>query len=210
MKHRLNNRYGQVIGLTGNLCTGKSLALAILRNMGFLTFSMDKFVHHIMKNNSSVKAQIIQKFQNSFVDNIICRDILGDLVFNNQTNMTKLEAIITPYTKEKILEIVNRVRSTKERSVVLEVPLLFEKKREKYFDIIIYLYSSYEEILKRALKRTNMTTEKIFTILSSQFSPKDVHHKVSYLIYNCNKRYLIKALKNISEYGTFKGNRSRY
>lgn len=210
MRLKLSKRYGQVIGLTGNLCTGKSLALAVLKNMGFLTISMDKFVHRIMSNNSSVKAQIVEKFPNVLKDDKICRVTLGDLVFSNRTNMANLEAIISPYTKEKILDTVNRVRCTRERSVVLEVPLLFEKKRERYFDIIIYLYSSYEEILKRALKRTNMTTRKIFTILSSQCSPKNVRHKVNYFIYNCNKRYLIKSLKNISTYGAFKGNRLRY
>ena len=35
MRCKLNPRYGYLIGLTGNICTGKSLALATFKKMGF-------------------------------------------------------------------------------------------------------------------------------------------------------------------------------
>jgi dephospho-CoA kinase len=35
MRHKLNPRYGSLIGITGNICTGKSLTLTVFKKLGF-------------------------------------------------------------------------------------------------------------------------------------------------------------------------------
>ena len=131
MRRKLNPRYGSLIGITGNICTGKSLTLTLFKKMGFQTVSMDKYVNDTMNTDTSLKNKIAERFPNSLVNGDISKKILGDIVFHNKNAMHDLENIFTPYTKEKIQQISNEVHQNKGRSTVVEIPLLFEKKREK-------------------------------------------------------------------------------
>lgn len=210
MKCKLGARHGIIIGLTGNIASGKSLALAVFKKSGFLTFSLDDYVHRIMNENASLKEKICIKFPNCVINGNISRSILGDIVFNNKTAMLSLEEIIAPYTKKRIKEIYGMIHKDKSRSAVIEIPLLFEKNREKYFDIIIYLYSSTRTMLNRALSRKNMNRKRFFGILENQFNKEEVVNKVDFLIYNENKHYLFKYLKQIIEHGRFKRSCIRY
>jgi dephospho-CoA kinase len=204
MRCKLGARHGNVIGLTGNIASGKSLALAVFKKSGFLTFSLDNYVHKIMNENYSLKEKICIKFPNCVINGNISRSILGDIVFNNKSDMISLEEIIAPYTKKRIEEIHNMINKNKYRSAVVEIPLLFEKNREKYFDKIIYLYSSTKTMLKRSLNRNNMNRKRFFGILENQYNKEEVINKVDFLIYNENKHYLFKYLKQIIQYGRFK------
>ena len=96
------------------------------------------------------------------------------------------------------------INKNKSRSAVIEIPLLFEKNREKYFDKIIYLYSSTKTMLNRSLNRKNMNRKRCFDILENQYNKEEVINKVEFLIYNENKHYLFKYLKQIIHYGRFK------
>lgn len=210
MRYKLNPRYGYLIGLTGNICTGKSLALATFKKMGFQTISMDKYVDDIMSIDISLKNKIAEKFPNALINGNISKKLLGNIVFHNKDAMNDLEKILTPYAKGKIQQISNEVHINRARSTVVEIPLLFEKKREQYFDIIIYLFSSTKTMLNRALKRKNMTENKFFAILDNQAPKKEVIHKVDYLIYNENRHYLLKSIKNIIHNDKFKRSNFRY
>lgn len=210
MRCKLNPRRGYLIGLTGNMCTGKSLALEIFKNLGFQTISMDRYIGDIMKIDICLKNKIADKFPSSLISGKISKKLLGDLVFHDKYAMNNLEKIFAPYTKEKIQQISNSVHKNKNRSTVVEIPLLFEKKREQYFDIIIYLFSSTKTMLNRALKRKNMTKSKFFAILNNQISQKEVIHKAHYLIYNENRHYLLKSIKKIIHYGRLKRSSFRH
>jgi dephospho-CoA kinase len=210
MRHKLNPRYGFLIGLTGNICTGKSLTLTIFKKMGFQTISMDKYVDNLINTDNSLRNKIAEKFPNSLVNGDISKKILGDIVFHNKNAMYDLENIFTPYTKEKIQQISNEVHQNKGRSTVVEIPLLFEKKREKYFDVIICLFSSTKTMLNRALSRNSMTENKFFAILDSQIPKKEIFHKADYLIYNESRHYLLKSIRTIIKHDRFKRSCSRY
>ena len=210
MRCKLNPRYGYLIGLTGNICTGKSLALATFKKMGFQTISMDRYVDDIMSIDTSLKNKVAEKFPNSLINGNISKKLLGNIVFHNKDAMNDLEKILTPYAKGKIQQISNEVHINRARSTVVEIPLLFEKKREQYFDIIIYLFSSTRTMLNRALKRKNMTENKFFAILDNQAPKKEVIHKADYLIYNENRHYLLKSIKNIIHHDKFKRSDFRY
>ena len=87
MRHKLNPRYGSLIGITGNICTGKSLTLTVFKKLGFQTVSMDKYVNDTINTDNSLKNKIAERFPNSLVNGAISKKILGDIVFHNQNAM---------------------------------------------------------------------------------------------------------------------------
>ena len=210
MQYKINPRHSCLIGITGNICVGKSLALTIFQKNGFHTISMDAYVHHIMISDVYLKEKIVAKFPGSLINGSISREFLSNIIFYDRKLMNDLAEILIPYTKNKIQEISSLIYSHYGRAIVVEIPLLFENKREKYFDVVIYLGSSIKSMLNRALKRDNMTEKKFFAILNHQLPKKEVIHKVDYFIYNESKRYLLKSIKNIIYHGRLKRSGFRY
>ena len=210
MIQKLVPRGGQVIGITGNICSGKSFALKYLNKRGFKTISMDSLVHKAMREDNHIIQKISEVFPQALKDRNICRISLGNIVFNNRLMIKKLESIIHPYTRNKIKYLSEMTRYRKSRSIVIESPLLFEKKREKYFDFIICLFSSQEIMLKRALSRKNMNKEKFCAILNNQMTLEKKIHKADYLICNHNRFHVFQSLNKIIINDRFKRNCSRY
>ncbi len=81
MRHKLNPRYGSLIGLTGNICTGKSLTLTVFKKMGFQTVSMDKYVGDTMNADNYLKNKIAERFPNSLVNGNISKKYWETLFF---------------------------------------------------------------------------------------------------------------------------------
>ena len=191
------SKFGQVIGVTGNIGSGKTLVLKMLKKMGFLTFSLDGYVHSLINKNKSVIEGITHNFPECVEKGMISRKLLANKVFSNNGSMLVLERIITPYTEQKIKYLSDQVRKNRNRSIVMEVPLLFERKREIYFDKIICLYSSTNTMLKRVMNRCNMDEKKFYAIINNQLDKNEVKSQVDYLICNENRHYLLKFIKKI-------------
>ena len=86
---------------------------------------------------------------------------------------------------------MNAAKFSEEKKVVVEIPLLFEKKQEDHYNYIIYLVLNKENQTKRVLKRKNMNEFKLKKILKNQ---KDLSKskKISLLLDTNNKRAVVK------------------
>jgi dephospho-CoA kinase len=210
MIKKLLPRSGQFIGITGNICSGKSFALKYFRKLGFKTVSMDCLVHQAMDTDVSIKQKISELFPKILKSGAICRATLADIVFADKQGLQKLESIIHPFTHSQIKSLSAGVKKHNARSIVIEVPLLFEKEREKYFDCIILITSSETTMLKRSLSRKNMNKERFYSILKNQMPLKEKIHKADCLIYNENKFYILHSLNKLIKHAGFKRGCFRY
>ena len=86
------------IGITGSLASGKTTASKFLSNKRGPLFSADKTVKELY-GKSSFRSLISKKF-NIKNDNQIKKN-LKKLMFNNISNLKKLEKIIHPLVRKK-------------------------------------------------------------------------------------------------------------
>jgi dephospho-CoA kinase len=87
-----------VIGLTGNIATGKSTVLAYLRGKGAQVIDADKLAHRAMAPDGPAYHAIVETFGNAIVqaDGFINRMALGRIVFADPDALHMLEAIVHP------------------------------------------------------------------------------------------------------------------
>jgi len=116
-----------IIGLTGNIATGKSTVMEMLAERGALTIDADQLVHQIIDSDQAVQEQIVARFGGAIqnLDGSIDRSKLGMIVFPSPAAMQDLEAIIHPHVGE---EIDKRITETKSEVVVVEAIKLLEGK----------------------------------------------------------------------------------
>jgi dephospho-CoA kinase len=114
-----------LIGLTGNIGTGKSTVARMLAKQGVCTIDADKVAHEIMQPGTPVHRRIVEAFGPGILtpDGEIDRKRLGAQVFADAAALAKLETLVHPATLQAIQ---HRVRATLAAVVVIEAIKLIE------------------------------------------------------------------------------------
>ena len=94
-----------LIGITGNIGTGKSTVASMLASLGAEVIDADKVAHEVMRAGYSAHAQIVETFGPQVLgpDGQVDRARLGSIVFANPGLLARLEAIVHPATLEAIV-----------------------------------------------------------------------------------------------------------
>ncbi len=99
-----------IIGLTGNIATGKSTVIAMLAMRGACCIDADRVVHYLLDNNQVVQGRIEDRFGASIrrPDGAVDRSVLGAIVFQHPAALLDLEAIIHPLVGEHVDALIAR------------------------------------------------------------------------------------------------------
>ena len=156
-----------LVGLTGGIACGKSTALGILRKLGWKIISTDEIVADLLQNDYSLKKAIQTKwgsvvFENDEID----KKKIAEIIFNDQGAKTWLENLLHPLVRENWKR---QVANSEEKNVVVEIPLLFEKKLEHLFQITICVQCQKKTQLRRLFDR-GLTKAQSNARIKSQMS----------------------------------------
>ena len=149
------------IGITGSLASGKSTAGKFLSNKRGPLFSADNAVKELYKN-SSFKSLISKKFK--IKNNNQIKKNLKKMIFDNSAELKKLEKIIHPLVRKKMMQFT--VKNKNKKLLFYEIPLLIESKLMKYFDKIIFIKSKKQLRLKRFMSKNG--DKRLFNLLNSK------------------------------------------
>jgi dephospho-CoA kinase len=114
-----------IIGLTGNIGTGKSTVAAMLADLGAEVIDADRVAHAVMRRGSRVHRDIVEVFGPGILrpDGQIARHRLGSIVFGNPAALAKLEAIVHP----AVIDVIDRrIARTSANVLVIEAIKLLE------------------------------------------------------------------------------------
>ncbi|NQT28877.1 MAG: dephospho-CoA kinase [Candidatus Omnitrophica bacterium] len=156
-----------VLGLTGNLATGKSTVLKLLKRKGAKVFNVDEKIHsHYRNKKSPVYKKVIASFPECIKAGVVLRKKLGSIVFSDKGKLKKLEKIIHPEVTKDLLKWVRQAKSDKKKIYIAEVPLLFEKKLTRHFGKVILIVVKKEVLIQRIIKKYGLSKSKALSRLS--------------------------------------------
>ena len=162
--------------ITGNIASGKSQAEKILSDMGYPVYDTDKIAHDVLDEITDFYGYDV------FTEGKIDRKKLGDLVFANPDLKQKLEKIVHPKVKEKIMEIFTRHFADK--YIFVSVPLLYEAGFEDLFDKVIMITVEPHIQLERLMRRNNFTEDEALRRINSQIPQEEKIKKADIVISN--------------------------
>ena len=153
------------LGITGNIGTGKSSVLDILKNKGIQTFDLDNVAKNLYKSNISINKKVLDVFPSvSSAENQINTKKLGDLVFNNKDKLNILQKIIWPEVEKFIQDEIDFSQDL----IVFEGAVIIEAGWHKLFDNIWLISTEVELSKKRVMKQRNMSEEDFEVIQNNQ------------------------------------------
>lgn len=129
----------RVVGLTGNIASGKSAVTAILRDMGVPVIDADAIVHELQRPETAVFRAIVDDFGPAVVapDGTLDRAALRSAVLHDDAARSRLEAIVHPAVFERRAALVRAATAQGAPLVVVDVPLLFEADDPRHYDAVV-------------------------------------------------------------------------
>ena len=181
------------IAVIGEIGSGKTF---ISKNFRCPMFNADQEVNKIYKHNKYCFYKLNKKFPKQIKKFPILKSDLKKIL--NKKNIKIISKIVHPYVRLGLKKFLKKNRSKK--YVVLDVPLFLENKLNKKSDILIYVKTPKETIIKRLKKRGNYN-KKIHNILRSRQLKNNKKIKLSkYIINNSlNKKNILKQIKKIKK-----------
>lgn len=148
-----------VIGLTGNIATGKSVVRRMLEHLGAYTIDADALSHRTYAKGAPGYQQVIDKFGRWLVnkDGEIDRKKLGNLVFSDAEAMKQLEAIVHPLVRQAT-EILTKRAS--QPVIVIEAIKLLEGELRMVCNSIWVTNAPEEVQVERLIRKRGMNREQ--------------------------------------------------
>ncbi len=126
------------VALTGGIATGKSHVTSRLRAAGIAVIDADVLSRDVVAPGTPGLAAIVDRFGAEMVraEGLLDRARLGALVFRDDAARHDLEAIVHPAVRRGIEAFFSTLPTGTEFAVA-DIPLLYETRRERYFDQVI-------------------------------------------------------------------------
>ena len=163
----------KIIGVTGSIAAGKTiLSQSLAHNRRGAIFNADKAIHQLLETEAATKiCELFPTVRNPKSEKLtVNRKKLGEIVFSDNDALGQLEKILHPMVKQKILAFIKKAYIQNHKFIILDIPLLFENKLDKYCDIIV-LADVPNYVQKRRLEKIRKLDLEIQkSILSRQLS----------------------------------------
>jgi dephospho-CoA kinase len=140
------------VGLTGGMGCGKSTAAALFADRGFRRLDADQMIRDEILPEPEVARAIGARLGAETIDAAgrVRRDQVAAKVFADPTELAWLEELLHPRLLARWREVFAAARGT---AFIVEVPLLFEKGLENWFDFIVCVTADSATQLRRLEQR---------------------------------------------------------
>ena len=160
-----------VVGLTGGIGSGKSLAAQFFSQLGALVIDADQLARSAIERGSEGFDEVLVRFGDTVLKNgDIDRVALGQIVFENPQAKKDLEEIIHPRIRAEFEEAVASLNPG--QIMVYEIPLLVETNAADRFDFVITVESD-PELRRQRLRARGMFHSDIEKRMASQATEEE-------------------------------------
>lgn len=156
-----------VIGLTGNIATGKSEVRRMLEKLGAFGIDADAIAHQTILKGEKAYQLVVAQFGKQILSagKEIDRTRLGKIVFSDPVALRQLESIIHPEVRKKINQIIHQTMAS---VIVIEAIKLIENGYPELCDTIWVTYAPVQVQLERLVEKRRMSRAEALQRISAQ------------------------------------------
>jgi len=175
-----------VIGVTGNIGSGKSTVCQILAKLGAIVIDVDKLGHEAYKLHSQTWQELINTFGKDILkpDEEIDRQKLGKIVFSNPDAVARLNQIVHPEAYRLAKDRIKAYRLQGAKVVVLEATLLIEANWLDLIDKVWLVLACQNFVVQRLTRDRRADESQILARLKSQMPAEEKIKYADEVIYN--------------------------
>lgn len=159
------------VALTGGIACGKSVVAKILEEKGCFVQSADQIAHELLNPGAPAWEEVVAHFGTGILnaDKTVNRGKLGSIVFADEKERRRLNAIIHPRVLEKEEEAIRDLESKGRTGIyVSEAALTIEAGFQKHFDKIVVVFCAKDVQVQRLMARDGIARPEALRKIRSQ------------------------------------------
>ena len=175
-----------LIGLTGNIASGKSTVARLLSERGATIIDADVLARRVVEPGMPAFDEIVRRWGQEVVapDGSLDRDALRRLVFSHHQQLEELNTIVHPEVAAYRDRLVDEARQRGDRLVVQDIPLLFERGLVDQFDRIILVDAPRPVRLERLMRERRLSETDAMDMITAQMPAELKRARADHLIEN--------------------------
>jgi dephospho-CoA kinase len=180
----------RLIGLTGNIASGKTAVSEMLAERGATIIDADVLARDAVMKGSPALDQIVARWGKGVLDaqGNLDRAALRHVVFDKQEDLDALNEIVHPEVLKRREEEIDAARARGDKVVVSVIPLLFERHLAGEFDSIVLVDAPRATRLDRIVNDRGIDEAEAMKMIASQM-PSDLKRaRADYVIENAGSR----------------------
>ena len=184
-----------VIGVTGNIGSGKSAVCRILAKLGATIIDADELAHETYKPHSQTRQELINTFGKDILkanEEIDCQK-LGQIVFANSAALALLNQIVHPKAYGMAQEKIEDYRRQGAKAIVVEATLLIEAGWTDLVDKVWLVVAPEDVAIQRLTQHEGISEAQILTRLKAQMSAEEKMKYADEVIYNAGSLNQLEA-----------------
>jgi len=172
----------KIIGLTGGIGSGKTTIANHLKSLGIPVYNSDDQAKKILFFPDTIET-LMSVFGNViFANELLDKEKLSKLVFNDPEKLKLLNQIIHPAVK---VDFENWLKANKNAPLVIkEAAILFESGSNKDCDAIISISAPQEMRIQRVIERDHLTYEEVMSRINNQWTDEMRNINSDYVVDN--------------------------
>lgn len=180
----------RLIGLTGNIASGKSAVADLLEDRGATIIDADVLAREAVKKGSPALEAIIYKWGSDVIDEEgnLDRAALRHKVFADQSYLEDLNDIVHPEVQRLRRKAVAAARARGDSVVVCVIPLLFERHLADDFDTIILVDAPRSMRLERIVRDRGIDEAEGMKMIAAQMPADLKRARADFVIENAGSR----------------------
>jgi len=159
-----------LVGLTGNIASGKSTAAHLFSERGATIIDADVLARRAVEVGTPAHRKIVERWGTAVLqaDGQLDRAALRRRVFSDADSLDELNAIVHPEVSRLRDRLVSEARERGDRLVICDIPLLFERNLIGEFDRIVLIDAPRPLRLERLVKDRNLRETEAMDMIAAQ------------------------------------------
>jgi dephospho-CoA kinase len=161
-----------IVGLTGNIASGKSEVARIFSDLGATVIDADELARETVRPGTPALTAIIDRWGERVLnpDGTLNRAALRAIVFSSESDRQHLNAIVHPEVKRLRDTLIDEARGRGDQVVIAAIPLLFEAGLQGEFDRIILVDAPDET---RLVHRRGLSPAEATRMMAAQLPARE-------------------------------------
>ena len=175
-----------LVGLTGNIASGKSTVAQLLSERGATIIDADVLARRAVERGSKAFDAIVRRWGTSVLapDGHLDRAALRRAVFGNPKELEALNDIVHPEVERLRQLRTDEARARGDRIVVCDIPLLFEKKMADRFERILLVDAPRPLRLERLVSDRGLRETEAMEMIAAQMPAELKRARADFVIDN--------------------------
>ncbi len=179
-----------LIGLTGNIASGKSTVSREFATRGATVIDADLLAREAVREGTAAYEEIVRRWGEGVVspDGVIDRGALRHIVFEDPAQLEELNGFVHPEVVRLRNGLLDEARTRGDRIVVYDVPLLFERHLVDEFDAIVLVDAPRPMRLERLVRDRGLRETEAMDMIAAQMPAELKRARADFVIDNDQSR----------------------